>query len=163
MAKRVELLRELLPQANVISMISAGHDPAEAVIAQDAARALGLKIEILTATRDDDLEVAFAALAERRVDAALIGANPTFISRRAKFVALAARHSIPAIYPRREYVADGGLISYSPPVTEAYRQVGVYTARILRGDKPAELPVVQPTRFDLSINLTRIIHDGRFF
>jgi putative ABC transport system substrate-binding protein len=99
------------------------------------------------------LEAAFASVAAKRADAVLMGTSPTFVSRRTQIVALAAHHSIPTIYPRREYVAEGGLVSYSPPVTDAYRQVGVYTARILRGDKPSDLPVVQPTTFQLAINL----------
>jgi putative ABC transport system substrate-binding protein len=152
-AKRIEFLRELLPQARTVMMVSAGRDPDEAELARNAARALNLTIEIPTAASDRDLEATFAAMAAKRVDAALVGTSPTFVSRRAKIVALAARHSIPTIYPRREYVGEGGLISYSPQVTDAYRQVGIYTARVLRGDKPADLPVVQPTKFELSINL----------
>jgi ABC-type uncharacterized transport system substrate-binding protein len=152
-SKRVELLRELLPEAKAIAMISAGRDPDEAVFAKNAAQALGLKIEFVTASSDRDLEAAFTGVAARRTDAVLVGTSPTFVSSRAQIVALAARHTIPTIYARREYVVDGGLISYSPPVTEAYRQVGVYTGRILRGDKASDLPVVQPTKFELTINL----------
>ena len=107
-AKRLELLRELVPRANAVVMISSGLNPNETDIAESAARALGLKIEILTAVGDSDLDKAFAAMRTRRVDAALIGASPTFVNRRAEIVALAARHSVPAIYPRREYVAEGG-------------------------------------------------------
>jgi putative ABC transport system substrate-binding protein len=134
-------------------MISAGRDPDEAVFAKNAAQALGLKIEFVTASSDRDLEAAFTGVAARRADAVLVGTSPTFVSSRAQIVALAARHTIPTIYARREYVVDGGLISYSPPVTEAYRQVGVYTGRIFRGDKASDLPVVQPTKFELTINL----------
>jgi putative ABC transport system substrate-binding protein len=152
-SKRMELLRELLPEAKAIAMISAGRDPDEAVFAKNAAQALGLKIEFVTASSDRDLEAAFTGVAARRADAVLVGTSPTFVSSRAQIVALAARHTIPTIYARREYVVDGGLISYSPPVTEAYRQVGVYTGRIFRGDKASDLPVVQPTKFELTINL----------
>jgi putative ABC transport system substrate-binding protein len=152
-SKRMELLRELLPEAKAIAMISAGRDPDEAVFAKNAAQALGLKIEFVTASSDRDLEAAFTGVAARRADAVLVGTSPTFVSSRAQIVALAARHTIPTIYARREYVADGGLISYSPPVTEAYRQVGVYTGRILRGEKASDLPVVQPTKFELVVNV----------
>jgi putative tryptophan/tyrosine transport system substrate-binding protein len=152
-AKRLELLHELIPKAKRVAVLSFGRDPDEVGLVQDAARTLGLQIELLTASTDRELEAAFAVMADRRADAALIGTSPIFLNRRSLILALAARHSIPAIYARREYVADGGLISYSPPVTEAYRQVGIYTARIVRGDKPADLPVMQPTKFDLSMNL----------
>ena len=104
-------------------------------------------------TIDSTLSSAQDTLHGRPCFSVVIGTSPSFVSWRAEIVALAARHAIPAIYARREYVEDGGLISYSPPVTEAYRQVGIYAARLLKGAKAADLPVVQPTKFELSINL----------
>jgi putative ABC transport system substrate-binding protein len=151
--KRLEILRELLPTANKVAVLSAGQDPEESRLLQDAARMLKMELQLLTATSDSDIEVAFAAIKNGRADAVLIGTGSTFINRRALFVELAMRHSVPAIYARREYVVDGGLVAYAPPVTEAYRQVGRYAARILKGEKPADLPVQQPTKFELTINV----------
>jgi putative ABC transport system substrate-binding protein len=152
-AKRVELLRELLPQSKLVAAVWAGRDPDETKLLNEAGRTLGLRVSITTAATISELQTAFDRIKEQRADAIVIGTSPSFVSWRKEIVALAARHAIPAIYARREYVEDGGLISYSPPVTEAYRQVGIYAARILKGAKPTDLPVVQPTKFELSINL----------
>jgi putative ABC transport system substrate-binding protein len=152
-AKRVELLRELLPHSKLIAAVLSGADPEETRLLHKAVSSVGLQVRILTAISDSDLDAAFERMKEFRADAALIGTGTTFVNRRAQIIALAARHAIPAIYARREYVADGGLIGYSPPVTEAYRQVGIYAGRILQGAKPSDLPVVQPTKFELAISL----------
>jgi putative ABC transport system substrate-binding protein len=152
-AKRIELLRELLPKSKLIAALWAGADPEETRLLYNAASSLDLQVRTLTASSDSDLDLAFERMKEFRADAALIGTGPTFVNRRAQIIALATHYAIPTIYARREYVADGGLISYSPPVTEAYRQVGIYAGRILQGAKPSDLPVIQPTKFELAINL----------
>ena len=152
-AKRLEILRRIVPNATVVAVLSEGRDPEEDWLLEDAARALGLRLQTLAAASDRDLEAAFAAMSEKRADAALVGTGATFLNRRTQIVALATRHAIPTIYPRREYITDGGLISYSPPVTESYRQIGNYAARILQGAKPADLPVVLPTRVELAVSL----------
>ena len=118
-----------------------------------AARALGQQIHILNASSERDFDTAFATLAQLRAGALIIAGNALFTGQRDRLVALAARHAVPAIYYMHEFVAAGGLMSYSASVTDAYRQTGVYAARILKGAKPADLPVMQPTKFELVINL----------
>jgi putative ABC transport system substrate-binding protein len=156
-AKRLELLRELTPRARVIgALIDSGNPSAEAQTTevQDAARKLGLQLHVVRAGSERDIEPAFDALVQKRIDALLVGASPFFNNRREQIIALAARNALPTIYHLREYPADGGLISYGTSRAEAYRQAGVYTGQILKGAKPADLPVVQPTKFELVINLT---------
>jgi putative ABC transport system substrate-binding protein len=120
---------------------------------QAALRASGQHVEVIEATSVEDIERAFARLSEQRPDALLVGADPLFSSRREQIVGLAARHRIPAMYEWPEYVAVGGLMSYGPSLRDAYRQVGVYVGRVLSGAKPADLPIQQPTRFELLINM----------
>jgi putative ABC transport system substrate-binding protein len=110
-------------------------------------------MEVVTATTNRDIDAVFARLAENSTDALLINADPLFFTRRVQLVTLAARHSLPTMYPNREYVEIGGLMSYGPKLTDQFRQVGTYVGRILKGEKPADLPVVQPTGFEFVINL----------
>jgi len=156
MAKRLELLSELAPQAGVIALLvnpnSAG---AERIIrdVQEAVRAKGLQLHILNAGAEDEFETAFASLVQLHAGALVVGPDPFFFSRRDQLVALAARHAVPAIYVQREYAAAGGLISYGTTLTGTWRQVGIYVGKILKGTKPADLPVQQPTTFELVVNL----------
>jgi len=120
---------------------------------QEAARALGQQIHILNASTEGEIGGAFSTLAQLRAGAVIIGADAFFISQRNQITALAARHTIPAMYFLREFTAAGGLLSYGTSLSDSYRQVGIYTGRILKGEKPADLPVVLPTKFELVINL----------
>src|SRR5215831_3364450 len=153
--KQVELLHELVPNATVIGMLVNPTFPDaknQAQNAQEAARAVGRRIFVLNASDERDLEKAFATFVHRRIGALLIGNDAFFNSHRAQLVALAARHAIPTIYSFREFVEAGGLMSYAPSLVDAYRQAGLYTGRILKGVKPADLPVLQPTTFEFVIN-----------
>jgi putative tryptophan/tyrosine transport system substrate-binding protein len=155
-AKRIELLGELIPSANVIAVIMRANNPAaEAEVreAQDAARTLGRQIQVLRVSTERDFDLAFATLTERRADALLVTTDPFYESKRDRLVTLAARHRIPTVYALREYTVSGGLMSYGASITGLYRQAGVYVGRILRGEKPADLPVVQSSKFELTINL----------
>jgi putative ABC transport system substrate-binding protein len=120
---------------------------------EDAARAVGVQLKTFQAAGQDDLEAIFARLAQERPDGLVVAADPFFNNRRREFVVLAARHSIPAIYEWREFVEAGGLMSYGASLNEAYREIGRYAGRILRGTKPGDLPVIQPTKFEFVINL----------
>jgi putative ABC transport system substrate-binding protein len=154
-AKRLGLLRELVPGAEVIALLV---DPDKSVgrvqirDVQEAARALGQSLVVLSANSDDRIEAAFAALAPQRVGALLVGGDPFFDTRRERLVALTAQHRVPAIYQFREYALAGGLMSYGTSITDMYRLVGLYVGRVLKGEKPADLPVVQVTKFELVIN-----------
>ena len=154
--KRLELVRELVPGAAVIAgLINPKNSNAGRNVAalQEAARAKGVQLHVVEASSEGDFETAFASLASLQAGALVVGADPFFNTRRSQIVALAARHSVPAIYEWREFVDAGGLISYGPSLTGVYRQIGTYVGRILSGEKPADLPVVQPTLFDLVVNL----------
>jgi putative ABC transport system substrate-binding protein len=120
---------------------------------QASALALGRQIEVVTAGTNRDIDAAFATLAQRRVEGLVVTGDPLFVSRRIQLIALAMRHAVPAIYPWRETAEVGGPMSYGSDVTDLFRQVGVYTGRILKGEKPAELPVARATKFELIINL----------
>jgi ABC-type uncharacterized transport system substrate-binding protein len=154
--KRLGLLRELVPAAALIAVLL---NPTNANFqtqlrgVQDAARALGQQVSILSASTEGDIDTAFAAVTESRAGALLVGSDPFLNSRLDQLVAVAARRAIPAIYEGRDFAMAGGLASYGTSLADAYRQVGIYTGRILKGEKPADLPVVQPTKFEFVINL----------
>jgi putative ABC transport system substrate-binding protein len=152
-AKQMELLRELVPGADVIAVLANPNTERFTGDFRGAAHTLGQQIVLLSAGTEAEIDTAFARLAEQRVSALLIGIDPFFNTRRDQLVALAARHRLPTIYQFREFVAAGGLISYGTNVVDVYRQLGGYAGRILKGEKPADLPVMQPTKFELVLNL----------
>lgn len=154
--KRLELLAELVPQTSVIALlVNPNNASAERSIqdAQEAAGAKGVQLHTLKASTEGEIDAAFATLVQLHGGALIVPSDPFLNSRREQLVALAARQAVPAIYDWREYVVAGGLISYGPSLTGIYRQVGNYVGKILKGAKPAELPVEQPTRFELVVNL----------
>jgi len=155
-AKRFGLLHQLVPGATTIGvLVNPLYPPSEqqSKDLQEAALSLGLKIDILRASNDREVDAAFESFAQRRIAALQVAADPFFDTRRVKIVALAAQHKLPTIFQFREYVVDGGLVSYGIDFADLYRQVGVYTGRILKGEKPGDLPVVEPTKFQFLINL----------
>ena len=155
-AKQMELLRELLPKAAVVGFLVNPKSPAaEGQIsdAQAAARALALQIHISKASSEHDFDVAFASFAQQRVDAVIIGGDALFTGQRNRLAALAMRHALPTVSVVREFAVAGGLMSYGASITDAYRQAGNYAGRILKGAKPADLPVVLPSKFELVVNL----------
>jgi ABC-type uncharacterized transport system substrate-binding protein len=154
--KRIEILRELAPRASVVAMLVNPHSPdspPEIRDVQAAASANGLQLRLLDASTPSELDAAFAALDAPRADALLVGADPFLYVQRQKIVAQAARSGLAAVYPIREFVEAGGLISYGASIANSFRQAGIYVGRILKGAKPADLPVVQPTTFELVVNL----------
>jgi putative ABC transport system substrate-binding protein len=156
MAKRLELLTELVPQAKVIVLlVNPTNENAERVVrdGQDAARAKGVQLTTLKAATESEIDTAFATLAQLRAGALLVGPDPFFVNRREQLVVLASRHAVPAMYYWREAVAAGGLISYGASLTSVFRLLGVYAGNILKGAKPADLPVQQPTTLELVVNL----------
>jgi putative tryptophan/tyrosine transport system substrate-binding protein len=154
-SKRLELISELVPHARAIALLVNPNNPGASVVRemQEAARTKGVQLPILYAGTESEIDAAFASLVQGNADALVVPAEPFINSRRQQIVALAARHAVPAIYGIREYVAAGGLISYGASLTAVYRQAGVYAGTILKGAKPADLPVQQPTKFELVINL----------
>jgi len=154
--KRLELVREFAPKAKTVAMLvnPLGPDAAPEIRdMQAAAQANGLEIRMLNASTPSELDVALATLADHRAGALLVGADPFFMVRRKEIVALVTRQGIPAVYPFREFPAAGGLMSYGTNIANAYRQAGIYCGRILKGAKPGDLPVLNPTTFELVINL----------
>jgi putative ABC transport system substrate-binding protein len=155
-SKQLELLREALPNAAVIGVLVHSKSPQaefQAKNAQAAAQALGMSALILNVSSENDFEAAFAALAQQRADALLITGDAFFTGHVDRLAALTIRQGIAAVHGLREFAAAGGLMSYGASITEAYRQAGVYAGKILKGTKPADLPIMQPTRFELVLNL----------
>ncbi len=155
-AKRLGLLHDLVPNASLIAVLRnpTRPDAAEQLgDVEEAARTIGKKLLVLDASTGSEIDTGFTILAQQRADALTVAADPFLTARREQIIALAARHALPVMYPLREPVAAGGLISYSASVADAYRQVGVYAGRILKGEKPADLPIMLPTKFELVINL----------
>ena len=155
-AKRLELLRALVPSATGIGLLVNPTNPtslSQTNDAQAAAFALGLRLSVLSASSESEIEAAFASFVQQRINAVIVGADALFSVRRDQFVWLAARHAMPAIYHLREFVAAGGLMSYGTNITDAFRLAAVYAGRILKGEKPGDLPIQQTTKFELVINL----------
>jgi putative ABC transport system substrate-binding protein len=155
-AKRVELLKELLPSAGAIAFLVNPTNPftkLEVEETQAAARTLGIRLHILTASTEEQVNAAYAGLDALNARGLIVSVDPFFDSRRERHVALSAQHRAVASYAWREYVAAGGLMSYGPSLPDSYRQAGVYAGRVIKGERPADLPVMQPTKFELAINL----------
>jgi putative ABC transport system substrate-binding protein len=156
-AKRLGLLRELVPGAARVAVLLNPTDATRAEFTlrdvETAAHAIGLQFHVLNASTSREIDMAFATLVRERCDTLFVGPDPFFYTRRVQLAVLAARHVVPAIYAVRDYADAGGLMSYGSNVSDAFRQVGVYAGRILKGDKPGDLPVVLPTKFELVINL----------
>jgi putative ABC transport system substrate-binding protein len=155
-AKRLELLCELVPRAGVIALLMNPNNANADVVTrdvQDAARTKGLQLHVLKARSEGEIDTAFASLVQLRADALVVAADPFLSSRREQLVGLASRRAVPSIYAWREFAASGGLITYGPSLTSAFRLVGAYAGKVLKGAKPADLPVLQPTTFELVVNL----------
>jgi putative ABC transport system substrate-binding protein len=155
-AKRLDLLREMVPAADVIGAlmdVSRPEAAAQLKSVRAAAQAVGLQLVIANAGNEGDFDAAFESLVKQRAGAVLVAASPLFTSRRDHLIAVAMHYAMPTMFQFREFTAAGGLVSYGASLVEAYRQTGVYVGRILRGEKPSELPVMQPTKFELLINL----------
>ena len=155
-AKRIELLRQLVPNSELIAMLIEPDNPsAEALVreAQAAAQAIGTQTVVFTANNDSSMEAAFAAMVQQRASALFVGGGPLLGQLRVRIAALAERHGIPAMYSNREYAEAGGLMSYGSDFISSYRQAGVYAGRILKGERPADLPIMQAAKFELVLNL----------
>jgi putative ABC transport system substrate-binding protein len=154
-AKKLALLREMIPNAPLIALLVNPTNPSAETDIEDvqkAASAVGQRIFLLKASSEQDIDIAFEAVVQQRANALLVAHDPIFLSRRDQFIALAARHAMPAIYEFREFVVAGGLMSYGSKIADNYRLGGNYAGRILKGAKPADLPVQQPTKFELVVN-----------
>jgi putative ABC transport system substrate-binding protein len=155
-AKRLELAHELVPKGAAIAFLANPTNPNSKIDTaeiDDAARTLGHPVVILNAATENECDAAFASLLQRQVTALIVESDPFFNKLTDRLVALALRHSVPVVYPRREFASAGGLVSYGSSLTEAYRQVGIYTGRILKGDKPSDLPILLPSKFEMVVNL----------
>jgi len=155
-AKRLGILHDLIPQVSLVAILADSTSASMGFQVQEveaAARSVGISIQVVTVGGEHDFETAFATMAQERAGALLVTGSVNFLLLRDRLVALAARYKLPAFYELREYAEVGGLMSYGPSNNDAWRQIGVYTGRILKGDKPANLPVVQPTKFELVINV----------
>jgi putative ABC transport system substrate-binding protein len=153
-AKRLGLMQELLPTATRFALMVNPKNPTHESLKKELeTAAIGPQIEFFTASTGVDIDAAFASLVQRRADALVIHPDNLFINRRVQLITLAARHAVPAVYPLRPDAEAGGLMSYGTKLADSHRQAGVYVGRILKGAKPADLPVVQPTKFELVINL----------
>lgn len=155
-AKRLELLRELVTKATIIAMLVNPKNPNAATNMREgrtAAETVGQQLVVLNASTEREIDTAFATLVQQQIGALLVGSDPLFVSRRDQLAAVAARHAVPTIYESREFAEAGGLISYGTDLDDVYRQAGIYVGKILKGAKPADLPIVQPTKFELVINL----------
>src|SRR5579872_213827 len=154
--KRLGLLRHLAPSTVVVAMLinpNFPSTPIEVAAVEVGARSLGLQVKLMYAGTSSEIDAVFATFVHERPDALLVGGDPFLLGQRNQIVLLAERYAVPTIYPQREYVDAGGLMSYGSDIPEAYRQAGVYAGRILSGTKPSELPVLQPTKFEIVINL----------
>jgi putative ABC transport system substrate-binding protein len=154
--KRLEMLRALAPKTDLIAVLldpNSSESQNQSRDVQEAARALGQRLVVLNAGTASEIDTVFTALVQQRVGALLVSGSPTFGSRHKQLVALATRHTLPTMYATREYTTAGGLISYGASILDAYRQAAIYVGRILKGDRPSDLPVLQPTKFELVINL----------
>jgi putative ABC transport system substrate-binding protein len=153
-AKKLSLLHDLLPPVTVIgAILNPGSAGVEAKDLEAAGRALGFRVDIVNAKSVQEIEVGFATLQQQGIGAVIVGADPYYVSQRMQIVALAERYALPAMYELRPFVDAGGLISYGTDLADGYRQAGIYAGRILKGEKPADLPVLQSTKFQLVINL----------
>jgi putative tryptophan/tyrosine transport system substrate-binding protein len=154
--KKLQLLHELVPNAALIALLTDPNGPETEVEAKDvlaAAQSIGQQIQVLNAGNPSDLDSAFATLVQRRAGGLIVASDAFLFGRRDEIVALAARDAVPAIYFLREFAVAGGLMSYGASITDTYRQIGVYAGRILKGEKPGDLPVLLPTKFEMIINL----------
>jgi putative tryptophan/tyrosine transport system substrate-binding protein len=158
-AKRLELLRQLAPNVMTVGFLlrpNTSETEAERIDVQNAARTFGQQLVIMEVTTEGEIEAAFATFVQSGVGALFVGGGPFLTSKRERIVRLAARYRVPAIYPLREYVSVGGIMSYGTSISDAYRQAGIYAGRILKGEKPADLPVIQSTKFELLLNLNTV-------
>jgi putative ABC transport system substrate-binding protein len=151
--KRLEILRELVPTATIAVLVNPFVPNLGQQEVPDAARSIGQQVEVLYARNEQEIDAAFTAIGQTKAEALLVVSSPLFTNRRHQIVALANHYRVPTIYPLREYAVSGGLMSYGTSIADAYHQSGVYAGRMLKGERPADLPVIQPTRFELVINL----------